>query len=189
MRIVAGKFRGKRLAAPPDGTIRPTADRVRKNLFNILSHSALGGGWRAIDGAAVLDVFAGTGALGLEALSRGAARVTFIDNEESACRLIARNVAALGANERCEIRRADALRPGAPAQAHDLVLADPPYGSGLGRAALAVLAARGWIAEQAICVLELAAKEALDTPGGFEIVERRTYGAASLAFLRYEAHV
>lgn len=187
MRIVGGKYRAKRLAAPKDESIRPTSDRARQALFNILAHGRHGLGADGMDGIAVLDVFAGTGALGLEALSRGAGMVSFIDVEFPACRLIKRNAAALGAAEEVDIQRRDALDPGPAPRGHALIFLDPPYGEGLGPAALTALAREGWLAPGALCILELARKESFEPPDGFELLDRRNYGAAAIAFLRYAA--
>jgi 16S rRNA (guanine966-N2)-methyltransferase len=187
MRIVGGRFRGRVLAAPPGRDIRPTADRVRESVFNILEHGKAharpGGGSRLV-GARVLDGFAGTGALGLEALSRGASAVTFMDCDTVACRA---NIDALDAGTDTGLIRADCLSPPPAAQPCDLILLDPPYGQGMAAPALRALAAAGWIAEDAIGVVELAAKEAFDPPGGFAITEERRYGAARVVLLVYSA--
>jgi 16S rRNA (guanine966-N2)-methyltransferase len=147
--------------------LRPTADRVRESLFNLLAH---GHGDRLED-AEVLDVFAGTGALGLEALSRGAARATFLENGRAALGLLRENVAALGAEARIVAR--DARRPG-PGTPHGLVFLDPPYGRGLGEAAMTALLAQGWVAPGALIVWEEAAPPAL--PDGLTPLETRAYG-------------
>ncbi len=178
MRVIAGRFRGRRLAVPTDGTVRPTGDRVREALFNILAHGAGG-----IAEATVLDAFAGSGALGIEALSRGAAHVTFLDNDPAVLRFLRRNVEGLEATDQINIFRADAGHPPRAPRAHDLVLMDPPYGAGLAAPALAALADQGWLAGDARAVIELAATEPFDPPAPFVIADERTYGAARLVFL------
>jgi 16S rRNA (guanine966-N2)-methyltransferase len=184
MRIVGGRHRGRRLAAPGGRGIRPTADRVREAVFNLLAH-----GVQAVDltDAAVVDVFAGSGALGLEALSRGAARAAFIDSDSRAIACIRRNAAALGEGRNVALLRLDAgrlppppLTAGAPAR---LALLDPPYESGLAAPALAGLAGRGWIAEGSVAVVELGARERFEAPPAFTVLDERTYGAARVVFV------
>lgn len=186
MRIVGGRFRGRSLRAPAGRDVRPTADRTREAVFNILAHGAPGVDF---DGASVLDVFAGTGALGLEALSRGAGHVTFIDSDAGALRAIRRNAATLGAWRQVALLKLDATRAPPPPLAAEapctLAFLDPPYESGDAAPALAGLAARGWIAAAAVCVVEVAAQEPLAPPPGFTVLDERTYGAARVVFLRY----
>lgn len=189
MRIVAGKHRGRALQAPEGLEVRPTADRAREALFNILAHKGFrADGLSPVRDAIVLDAFAGTGALGLEALSRGAAHVTFMETDRRAVAAIRANVAALREEARTSLREADATRPPAAPPAGrtapcTLVFLDPPYGRGLGAPALTALAARGWIAEDAICVIELEAKEPFAPPEGFTQLDERRYGKARLVFL------
>jgi 16S rRNA (guanine966-N2)-methyltransferase len=184
LRIVAGRHRGRRLASPPDRTIRPTSDKARQAIFNILAH----GPWLpdGIEGRDVLDAFAGTGAMGLEALSRGAGHVVFLERDPDACRLIRKNLAALGEEPRGTVIQGDATRPGrrvaAPAV---LAFLDPPYGEGLAAPALAALAKAGWLARAAIVVVETGAKEDPSPPIGFERLDERRYGSAKVAFLRW----
>ena len=182
MRLVAGRFKGRVLAAPEGMTTRPTADRVRESLFNILAH-----GEPELRGARVADVFAGSGALGLEALSRGAAHVVFFETDPGAQAVIAANLKRLGCEREATLVRQDAARPPkAPAPCQFLLL-DPPYKSGLAGAALPALAAQGWIAPDARIVVEVAAAEGFSSPlPGYVIVDERKYGAARLAFLRSE---
>jgi len=183
VRIIAGAHRGRRLRAPEAGT-RPTADRVREAVFNILAHDAAGA---EIAEASVLDVFAGSGALGLEALSRGAAHATFMDVNGSAIACVRANVKALGAEASATLLDLDATRPPPPplsARAPcTLVFLDAPYGSGLASPALTALASKGWIAEDAACVVEVAARENFTAPEGFDVLEERTYGAARVVRL------
>ena len=152
MRIVAGRWRGKALVAPPGFATRPTSDRVRQAVFDRLWHAPWAG--RAcIEGAVVLDAFAGTGAMGLEALSRGAARAAFIEHDRAALAALRANVAACGAGTQTRVLSTDALRP-PPGEPCDLVFLDPPYGLGLLAPAIAALQAAGWIAPGALLLLE-----------------------------------
>jgi 16S rRNA (guanine966-N2)-methyltransferase len=183
MRIVAGKFRGKALSSPSDETIRPTADRVRESMFNILG-SRLG---PVLDGKRVLDLFAGTGALGLEALSRGAAHVTFVDVGAESRGLIRDHIQAFGVAGITKLLRRDATalgRPGTFGQ-FDLVFLDPPYGQGLGEKALVELAANGWLMPGATIVWEESVEAPVTVPEGFELDDERQYGAAAVRFLSF----
>jgi 16S rRNA (guanine966-N2)-methyltransferase len=182
MRIVAGSHRGRRLEAPPDDRIRPTSDRIRESLFNILHHRLDG-----FTGKRVLDGFAGTGALGFEALSRGAASALFIDNNRDALALCRRNAASLGLTERSDFRLADLTRPAQSAQVFDLVLMDPPYGKGLAGAALGALGAAGWLAEGAIAVVEADRAQPETIPDGFAEIDARDYGRTRITLARWEA--
>ncbi len=184
MRIVGGRLRGRALAAPKSQAIRPTADRLREALFNILVH-AYGD---PVSGARVLDLFAGTGALGLEALSRGASFALFVDNGAEARALIRANVEALGVGGEARIFRRDATKLGSahPLAPFSLVFADPPYGKGLAEAALASAREGGWLAPGALIVVE-EAKGKFATPSGFEELERRAYDDTKLIFLRERA--
>ncbi len=187
MRIIAGKFRGRKIAAPAGLDIRPTSDRVRESLFNVLAHNDYGPGATPLpQGVRVIDAFAGTGALGFEALSRGAAHVTFFENDATAHRALHANAEALGVSGEIAIVPSDATRPGPSLGACALAFLDPPYDSGFAAPALAAFAAGGWLADGAICSVELAAKEAFSLPIGFETVDARRYGATRLVFLRHE---
>ena len=174
MRIVGGRHRGRRLAAPEGKTIRPSGDRLRQALFNILAH----GDFPDIEGARVLDAFAGTGALGLEALSRGAAEVAFMDLDLGWVR---RNAEALGETGAVLIE-GDALSPPRTDDPADIAFLDPPYGLGLAEPALAALREAGWIGPATCTIVEIGRGEALDAPG-FATVRQRLYGAARLLFL------
>lgn len=189
MRIVGGRHRGRPLKAPGGRDLRPTSDRAREAVFNILGHGAAG---IDLDGASVLDAFAGTGALGLEALSRGAGHATFIDSDAQALGVVRKNVAALGEWRKATLLKVDATRVPPPPLAAQapcaLVFLDPPYGSGAAAPALAALAARGWVGDGAVCVAEVAAKEPLDPPPGFAVLDERIYGAARVVFLRRGAN-
>jgi 16S rRNA (guanine966-N2)-methyltransferase len=185
MRIVGGRHRGRALQAPPGAAVRPTGDRAREALFNILAHRGWGeGGGPAYAGITVLDAFAGTGALGLEALSRGAERAFFVENDRTALETLRRNIAGLGEQARARVIAADATAPPAASAACGLVFLDPPYRSGLAAPALAALDARGWLAPGAVCVVETATKENFAPPSGFTLLDERRYGAARLSFLR-----
>jgi 16S rRNA (guanine966-N2)-methyltransferase len=182
MRIVGGRLRGRALAAPRSGAIRPTADRLREALFNILTH-AYGD---PVTGARVLDLFAGTGALGLEALSRGAAFALLIDEGAPARALMRDNVTALGLGGSTRIFRRDvtALGEAHPVEPFSLVFLDPPYGQGLAERALACARAGGWLLPDALVVVEEAAAAGFTAPAGFAELERRRYDDTELIFLR-----
>jgi 16S rRNA (guanine966-N2)-methyltransferase len=184
MRIVAGTFRGRTLVAPKGQSTRPTADRTRQALFNVLEHAA----WApALDGTRVIDVFAGSGALGLEAMSRGAAFCLFLDRSEVARAAIADNAGTLGVIDRIRIDRRDAAtlspRTNADGPPFDLAFLDPPYGQGLGEAALARLGAGGWMTADAVVVLERGLADPAPTPDGFQRLDERSWGAARVSFL------
>ena len=185
MRIVGGRLRGRALAAPKSQAIRPTADRLREALFNILVHAYDD----PVTGARVLDLFAGTGALGLEALSRGAAFALFIDDGAEARALLRENVAALGLGGVTRIFRRDAckLGPAHPIEPFSLAFLDPPYGRGLAEAALASARAGGWLTPAALIVVEEAASAAFAAPEGFDELERRRYDDTALIVLRHRA--
>jgi 16S rRNA (guanine966-N2)-methyltransferase len=185
MRIVGGRFGGRTLAAPRSQAIRPTADRLRESLFNILAH-AYGD---PVSDARVLDLFAGTGALGVEALSRGAAFTLFVDDAAEARALLRENVAALGLGGTTRIFRRDAtkLGPAHPIEPFGLVFLDPPYGKGLAEKALASARAGGWLARDALIVVEEAGDAAFKPPDGFAELERRRYDDTEVVFLRYTA--
>ncbi len=180
MRIVAGRHRGRVLQAPSGPQTRPTADRVREALFNIIAHGA-----PSLAGERVLDAFAGSGALGFEALSRGAGHVTFMESDGAALAVIFANAKKLGVLDQVTVQRLDATKPPKAPTPCRLVLMDPPYKSGLARPALAALQAQGWLAADALVVVEVAAGEPFASPvAGLAIADERTYGAARLVFLR-----
>lgn len=182
MRIVAGRFKGRTLAGPRTMAVRPTSDRLRETLFNVLAH----GYDDPVTGARVLDLFAGTGALGFEALSRGARFALFVDDGVEARGLVRGNVESLGVGGITKIFKRDATRLGPvhPLEPFSLVFCDPPYCRGLGEAALAAAALGGWLAPGALCILEEAAGTALSLPDGFEALEERAAGDSKLLFLR-----
>ncbi len=187
MRIVGGSNRGRRLVAPPGETVRPTSDRAREALFNILSHGGFAAEGVPFAEKSVLDAFAGTGALGLEALSRGAAEAVFIENDREALIGLRRNIADLGETARARVISGDATRPPRAAVGCDVIFLDPPYTSGLAAPALSALARAGWFAPDALAVVEVGARETFTAPSGFVIIDERVYGAARLIFLRSEA--
>lgn len=186
MRIIAGRHKGRNLAAPKGRKTRPTAARAREGLFNILDHGGFGpDGGSAIAGARVLEAFAGTGAFAFEALSRGAASATLLDLDEIAVDTARDNASLLGERERTRIGRMDATRPRRARLAHNLVFLDPPYRSKLCAKALKGLAAKGWIARGALVVAEVGEAEDFVPPGGLETVSERTFGAARFILMRY----
>jgi 16S rRNA (guanine966-N2)-methyltransferase len=181
MRIVGGQFRGRPLAAPADARTRPTSDRVREAIFNILLHGLPG---FELKGARVLDLFAGTGALGLEALSRGAAYCLFVEEDAGARALIRRNVEALGLTGVTKIFRRDATDLGPAGRNADftLVFLDPPYGQGLAERALASAAAGGWLADGAIAAVEERKGTPVELPAGYAQLDRRGWGDTEVTF-------
>ena len=186
MRIVAGSHRGRRLVAPPGDVMRPTSDRAREALFNILAHGRFAAKGLAFSGRPVLDAFAGTGAFGLEALSRGASAAVFIEADRAALAILRRNIASLGEEERARIVAGDATRPPRAGIAAAVAFLDPPYRSGLAAPALAALASAGWLLEEAFAIVEMAAREAFAPPAAFTLLDERVYGAARLVFLGYQ---
>jgi 16S rRNA (guanine966-N2)-methyltransferase len=182
MRIVGGRFRGRPLTGPRTMAVRPTSDRLRETLFNVLAHAYED----PVEGARVLDLFAGTGALGLEALSRGASSVLFVDDSTEGRGLVRANVDALGVAGITKVFRRDATRLGAvhPNQPFTLVFCDPPYGRDLATAALASAAKGGWFAPGALVVVEEATGAALTLPAGLTLLEERDYGDTRVVFAR-----
>jgi 16S rRNA (guanine966-N2)-methyltransferase len=183
MRIVGGRLRGRPLVGPRTNAIRPTSDRLRESLFNILLHAY---GLPDPETRA-LDLFAGTGALGLEAVSRGAAHAAFVETGVEARGLIRQNIEALGLTGVTRILRRDAtdLGKAGTIPAFDLVFCDPPYGKGLGEKALASATEGGWLKPGALCVLEERAGIEIEPPTGFEMLDRREAGESQLVFLGY----
>ena len=182
MRIIAGEFRGRRLASVGKGDaaahLRPTSDRVRESLFSALTHLDV------IEDAVVLDLFAGTGALGLEALSRGAAHVSFVENGRVARGLISENIALTQTGARTKLINRDATRLGGNTQSlATLVFMDPPYGKGMGQRALSAVTSEGWLAPGAFVVWEEAMP--MEPPPGFTLEDQRRYGDTHITFLRF----
>jgi 16S rRNA (guanine966-N2)-methyltransferase len=182
MRVVGGNFRGRAIAAPKTQSIRPTADRLRESLFNILAH-AYGD---PVRGARVLDLFAGTGALGIEAMSRGAAFTLFVDDGAEARALLRENVASFGLGGTSKVFRRDAtkLGPAYPVEPFSLVFLDPPYGKKLAENALASARDGAWLVPDALVVVEEAVKSAFAAPDGFTELERRRYDDTEFVVLR-----
>jgi 16S rRNA (guanine966-N2)-methyltransferase len=185
MRIVGGKFRGHAIHGPSSTATRPTSDRVRESIFNILAHGAAG---FELEGARVMDLFAGTGALGLEALSRGARFCLFVDESVEARGLIRRNAEGLGVIGVAKIWRRDAtnLGPCEPQSPFDLVFVDPPYNHGLGEKALASLMEGRWLSPGAVVVLEEAEKAEVGDVPELTLVDTRSYGDTQVRFYRFE---
>ncbi|HUO54878.1 MAG TPA: 16S rRNA (guanine(966)-N(2))-methyltransferase RsmD [Rhodoblastus sp.] len=186
MRIVGGRLKGRALLGPRGEGLRPTSDRLRETLFNILAHSY----GDPVPGARVIDLFAGTGAFGLEALSRGADFCLFVDDSTQGRALIRENVEAFGLGGVTRIFRRDARKlgdkpPGAP---YDLAFLDPPYNRGLAEPALTSLLRGGWLASGALVIVEEAAAAMFEPAPGFELLERRDYGETEVIFLRPEAN-
>ncbi len=188
MRIVAGRFRGFALAAPKTNDIRPTSDRVRESIFNILAHGVED---FSIQGVRVLDLFAGSGALGLEALSRGAAYAHFIDDTAQARGLIRENIESLGVIGETKIYRRDATKLGGigTLRPFGLVFADPPYDQGLAERALASALQGGWLGPKAVAVVEERVSAEILLPSSFTLLDRRIYGDTAVHFLRFFPNV
>lgn len=182
MRIVGGRLRSRPIAGPKGMGLRPTADRLREALFNILTHAYDD----PVTGARVLDLFAGTGALGIEAISRGAAYALFVDDGVEARALLRDNIETLGLGGVTRIFRRDAtkLGPAHPLEPFSLVFLDPPYGKGLAEKALVSAREGGWLKPQALIVVEEAADAGFTAPEGFEELERRQYDDTEIVFLR-----
>ena len=185
MRIIAGRHRGRRLEPPPGDRVRPTAERAREAVFDILAHGRLAPGVIYED-ARVLDAFAGTGAMGLEALSRGARFATFLEKDRAARLVLSRTLAAWGETARASVLAGDATKPPRATGPCDLAFLDPPYGEPVAAPALTALAAAGWLAPGALAIVELGARAGFAPPAGFTLLDERRYGAARILFLRHE---
>jgi 16S rRNA (guanine966-N2)-methyltransferase len=185
MRIIAGDHKGRPIVAPKGQATRPTADRAREGVFNILAHAAFA---PDLEGARVIDLFSGSGALGLEALSRGAAFCLFVETDAAARGAIAENLETLGLFGKARVHRRDATnlgqRPASDGPPFDLAFLDPPYARGMGERALAALAAGDWLAPEALIVFERGADEQRFTVPGYAEVDTRRYGGAQVVFLR-----
>ena len=184
MRIIAGRFKGRSLRSPASGNIRPTSDRLRESLFNVLAH-AYGD---PAKGARVLDLFAGTGALGIEALSRGAAFVCFVEEAAEARGLIKENIELLGIAGQSKVFRRDATRMGSvhPNEPFSLIFCDPPYGKNLAPEALSSAIAGGWVTIDALVIIEERADVMIELPTGLVLLEQRIYGETQIIFARFE---
>ena len=183
MRIVAGAHRGRFLVAPKGHSTRPTADRVREAIFNILKHAS----WsKDLRGARAIDLFAGSGALGLEAISRGAAHCRFVEHDPQARQAVTANIVTLRLETSCEVVGHDATRlsPRPPrTAAFDLAFLDPPYAEGLAIPALRTLREGGWLDGKATVALEIGARETMPKVDGYTVLDERTWGAAKVVFL------
>jgi len=186
LRIVGGAWRGRKIPVPAGPPLRPTAERAREAIFNRLIHAEAALGVR-LRGARIADLFAGTGALGLEALSRGAGAAVFVERDAAAVRALRDALRTLGAEDRGDVLQADAAAlPPAPHPV-DIVLMDPPYGEPVLTPTLRALTARGWVGPGALIVAELEAGGALELPAGFGLIDRRRYGRAEIAFITVSA--
>ena len=184
MRIIAGRNRGRKLVAPSGRDMRPMTDRTREALFNVLAH----GGWGADGGnpvidAVVLDAFCGTGALALEALSRGAAEAWLLDLSKGSLAAARQNVDAMRETDRAHLLQADSTRPPAARARASLAFIAPPYGRDLAPPAIRALSDHGWLAADAVVVVELAAPDPFTVPDGFTLLDDRRYGSTRLVFL------
>ena len=184
MRVVGGTLKGRRLHAPKSDAIRPTTDRIREALFNVLTHAIDD---FTLDGATTLDLFAGSGALGIEAISRGAKFALFVEQSPEARGLTRSNVEDLGLTGITKIFRRDAtdLGPIQRFDPFDLVFLDPPYGKSLGDKALIAARDGGWLSDNAICIWEEMASAEIVLPDGFELLDERSYGDTVIRILRY----
>ncbi len=184
MRIVGGEFRGRSLAVPKSNAIRPTADRTRESLFNILSHAYP----EAIDATRMMDLFAGTGAVGLEGASRGCRHVLFVESSVEGRGLLWENIDALGLHGRTRMLRRDATDLGSVGnlEPFDFLFADPPYGHGLGEKAFAAAADGGWLVPGALAILEERADIVVHAPAEYVLLEVRTFGDSKMHFFRYQ---
>ena len=185
MRIVGGKFKGRSLKTPSSSIVRPTSDRLRETIFNILAHAYDD----ACDNARVIDLFAGTGALGIEALSRGATLALFVDDSNEGRALLRANVETLGLGGVTRIMRRDAtkLGPMPPQDKFTLAFLDPPYGKDLAPRALISLRDGGWLADGALCMIEEESDATVDLPEGFTFLDRRENGDTQVLFARFGA--
>ena len=183
LRIIGGKHGGRRIAAPAGDFARPTSDRVREALFSILESK------RELDGALVLDACAGSGALGLEALSRGAAHATFFDTSRRALRVVEDNITTLGETASTDVRQADVTIPpkAGAADACSIVFLDAPYRAEIAAHALPALATADWLADRALIIVETARSADLPAPSGFDETDHRAYGSTELHFLEYSS--
>jgi 16S rRNA (guanine966-N2)-methyltransferase len=184
VRIVGGEFRGRSLAVPKSNAIRPTADRTRESLFNILSHAYP----EALNATRMMDLFAGTGAVGLEGASRGCRHVLFVESSVEGRGLLWENIDALGLHGRTRMLRRDATDLGSVGnlEPFDFLFADPPYAQGLGEKAFAAAADGGWLVPGALAILEERADVAVDVPPAFLFLEVRTFGDSKMHFFHYQ---
>lgn len=187
LRIFAGKHRGRKLQVVEDKQVRPTAGRTREAIFNILNHGRFAGEKRFLDGCTVLDLFCGSGALGLEALSHGAAHAVFIDINQNCLAAVKQNAAHVGESANVTVIRNDSANPPTARFPCSLVFIDPPYGSNLLVTALKNLAARGWLQRGSIIVAEMEKKENVPELEGFTRIDERIYGRTRIVLLEWVA--
>lgn len=178
-RIIAGQFRGRRLSVPSGQSVRPTTDRMRERLFSMLGHAR----YPAIADAKVADIFAGTGALGLEALSRGAAHVTFVENARPSLAVLRANIQTLGVGDISNVLAISAEALPVAKDTYDYIFMDPPYRQGLVTKALRRLQTHGWTSPDTVIICELASDETLELPAGCELLDDRSQGQQRILFL------
>lgn len=183
MRIIAGQWRGRKLASPPDESVRPTSDRVREAVFSMIA-ARLGG----FSGLRVADIFSGSGALGLESLSRGASHATFVDSARTSCRLVEQNATTLGAKAQIQVLNRPATNLPPAVESYDVVFMDPPYGKDLVQPALAQLLQQGWAGADTLVAVETPRDEEVTDPA-WEIMRTATYGITRITLLRPAASV
>ena len=187
MRIISGMHRGRKIHLPKDTkTIRPTSDFVREAMFNVLTHGRFSNNMNVIQDAVVADICAGSGALGLEALSRGATHVTFVDQSREALDIVRRNIEHFKEGERSQVTSADIANLPHSKHKHDVCLLDPPYHKGMIPAILHGLQQQGWLAPDAIIIAERDMKDEQSLPENFEMADQRNYGRTSLDVMRYK---
>lgn len=185
MRIIGGKYRGKRLAMPDPAITRPMTDRIKETIFNRLEHAFLKEGISRLRGGKVLDAFGGTGALGLEALSRGAGDVTILELSRQAYKIIQENAAFIQEQNTLHIRLGDATQPPQTTQAADLIFVAPPYEKGLVAPTLTALVAQGWVDADTLLVIEIAAREILELPPEFSVMDSKSYATARILYAHH----
>jgi 16S rRNA (guanine966-N2)-methyltransferase len=185
LRIIGGVWRGRKFAVPEIEGLRPTNERAREAIFNRLMHAEDAFGVR-LKGATVADLFAGTGALGLEALSRGAKSVLFVEREAAACRALAQTIQTLVAEDRADVTQGDASTPAPQNIPFDLILMDPPYSQNLIATTLIALSARGWTKPGTLVVAETETGTQLELPPGYALIDQRRYGRADISFITFK---
>jgi 16S rRNA (guanine966-N2)-methyltransferase len=179
MRIIAGKYRGRKLETPSDMDVRPTTDKMRERVFSMLQHAR----YPALQGANVLDVFAGTGALGLEALSRGASHITFVEKSPKSIALLNKNICAMKVAGNVTLIKSRATSLQAAPAACDIIFMDPPYGHGLLAPSIACLLEGGWLADGGVIVAEMKSDENFEMPTGLAMIDERKQGIQRVVFL------
>ena len=186
MRIIAGKHRGRTIVSPSGRNVRPTSDRVRESLFNMLEHGDHGPGTASVmNDAIVLDVFAGSGAFGLEALSRGARNCIFMEQSRAVCSVLRQTITTFRETETCQILQADGTRPPPASEAVSLLFLDPPYRKGFLPVALTALLNQGWIDGQTLCCGEMDVRDSFETPQGFSILDDRSWAKTRIVLLQW----